>query len=66
MTLQALLAIPELAVCDTAITPVCVKALYNVTAPTKAAPGNQMGIFGYLGDVYSQADLDLFFLTFAQ
>ncbi|PMD36236.1 subtilisin-like protein [Hyaloscypha variabilis F] len=66
MSLAALLAIPELAVCDTAITPACIKALYNVTAPTKAAAGNELGIFEDLGDVYSQTDLDLFFLSFAQ
>jgi len=66
MSLQALLAIPELAVCSTAITPPCIKALYNVTAPTKAAAGNQLGIFEDLGDVYSQTDLNLFFLSFAQ
>ena len=66
MSLAALLAIPELAVCDIAITPACIKALYNVTAPTKAAAGNELGIFEDLGDVYSQTDLDLFFLSFAQ
>jgi len=66
MSLDALLAIPELLVCDIAITPVCIKALYNVTAATKAASGNELGIFEDLGDVYSQADLSLFWLTFAQ
>ncbi|KAH7354976.1 putative alkaline serine protease AorO [Rhexocercosporidium sp. MPI-PUGE-AT-0058] len=66
MTIEALLAIPELQVCGTAITPVCIKTLYNVTKPTRAAPGNQLGIFEDLGDVYSQTDLDLFFLTLAQ
>jgi tripeptidyl-peptidase-1 len=40
--------------------------LYNVTKATKAAAGNQLGIFEDLGDVYSQTDLDLFFATFAQ
>lgn len=66
MTLAALLAIPELAVCDVAITPVCIKALYNVTAGTKASSGNQLGIFEDLGDVVSQTDLNEFFLTFAR
>ncbi|KAF8855369.1 subtilisin-like protein [Acephala macrosclerotiorum] len=64
MTLAALLALPELAVCNIAITPVCIKTLYNVTAATKAAPGNQLGIFEDLGDVYSQTDLSEF-LAFA-
>lgn len=66
MTLEALLAIPELLVCDVAITQLCIKALYNVTAATKAAAGNQLGIFEDLGDVYSQTDLNLFFASFAQ
>ncbi|KUJ16192.1 subtilisin-like protein [Mollisia scopiformis] len=65
MTLDALLAIPELQVCDIAVTPACIKALYNVTSGTTAASGNQLGIFEDLGDVYSQTDLNEFFLTFA-
>jgi hypothetical protein len=32
--LEALLAIPKLLVCDVAITPVFIRALYNVTAAT--------------------------------
>ncbi|KAL2070575.1 hypothetical protein VTL71DRAFT_13601 [Oculimacula yallundae] len=66
MTIEALLAIPELLVCGTAITPACIQTLYNVTKPTKSAKGNELGIFEDLGDVYSQTDLDLFFLTLAQ
>ncbi|TVY83605.1 Tripeptidyl-peptidase sed1 [Lachnellula suecica] len=66
MTLEALLAIPELLICGTAITPACIKALYKVPAATKNASGNAMGIFEDLGDVYSQTDLNLFFATFAQ
>jgi tripeptidyl-peptidase I len=66
MTVEALLAIPELLVCSIAITPACIKALYNVTAPAKAATGNELGIFEDLGDVYSQTDLNLFFASFAQ
>lgn len=56
---------PALGVCNTAITPACIKALYNVTSPTKSAAGNQLGIFEDLGDVYSQTDLNLFFANFA-
>jgi tripeptidyl-peptidase I len=41
-------------------------ALYQVPAASKAVPSNALGIFGDLGDVYSQQDLDLFFTTFAQ
>jgi tripeptidyl-peptidase-1 len=36
-----------------------------VTAPTKAAVGNELGIFEGLGDYLSQDDLDLFFLFLA-
>jgi tripeptidyl-peptidase-1 len=57
---------PALGVCNTAITPACIKALYNVPAPTKSAAGNQLGISEDLGDVYSQTDLSLFFANFAQ
>lgn len=36
--------------------------MYNITEGTKAAPGNELGIFEDLGDVYSQEDLDFFWL----
>ncbi|EAW16248.1 S53 family peptidase [Aspergillus fischeri NRRL 181] len=52
--------------CDVAITPLCVSALYNITRGSKATKGNELGIFEDLGDVYSQEDLNLFFSTFAQ
>lgn len=39
--------------------------MYNISLGAKAAPGNQLGIFEDLGDVYSQTDLDLFFATLA-
>lgn len=39
--------------------------MYNFTKGTTAAAGNQLGIFEDLGDVYSQEDLNLFFLTLA-
>lgn len=50
--------------CDTMITPACIKALYNITTPTKAAAGNELGIFEE-GDFYSTEDLVEFFTTFA-
>ncbi|KAL9100078.1 MAG: hypothetical protein Q9163_004502 [Psora crenata] len=64
-SLASLLAKPLSAICDVAIIPQCISTMYNITAPTKAASGNQLGIFEDLGDVYSQADLDNFFLTLA-
>jgi tripeptidyl-peptidase-1 len=56
---------PELALCDVVVSPACIRAFYNVTKPTKAAKGNQLGIFEDLGDVYSQEDLDEFFKALA-
>lgn len=41
-------------------------AMYNITKGSKSTPGNELGIFEDLGDVYSQDDLDLFFSTLAQ
>lgn len=37
--------------------------MYNITVGDKATPGNELGIFEDLGDVYSQTDLNLFFTT---
>ena len=43
-----------------------IAAMYNITAGTTAAAGNELGIYEDLGDVYSQEDLDLFFAKFAR
>ncbi|KAL1966156.1 hypothetical protein VTN77DRAFT_4708 [Rasamsonia byssochlamydoides] len=51
--------------CDVAITPLCIKTMYNITDGDKATPGNELGIFEDLGDYYSQEDLDLFFASLA-
>lgn len=37
--------------------------MYNISQGTSATPGNQMGIFEDIGDVYSQEDLNEFFAT---
>lgn len=50
---------------SSSLLPLTAAALYNVTAPTKAATGNELGIFEGLGDYLSQTDLDLFYLTMA-
>ncbi|EGP87472.1 unnamed protein product [Zymoseptoria tritici ST99CH_1A5] len=65
-SLESLLALPLLALCDVAITPECINAMYNITKATSAVPGNELGIFEDLGDVYAQEDLNLFFLTLQQ
>ncbi|KAL1985429.1 hypothetical protein VTN96DRAFT_7872 [Rasamsonia emersonii] len=51
--------------CDVAITPPCIKKMYNITEGDKATPGNELGIFEDLADYYSQQDLDLFFASLA-
>ena len=51
--------------CDQAITPACIRAMYNISKPTLAASSNNMGIFEN-GDVYVQSDLNKFFDTFAK
>ncbi|KAJ5599005.1 hypothetical protein N7450_000072 [Penicillium hetheringtonii] len=51
--------------CDIAVTPQCIKDMYNITEGKKSTKGNELGIFESIGDVYSQEDLDLFFKAFA-
>ena len=64
-SLTKLLATPLSALCDIAAIPLCIKTLYNITTPTKAAAGNQLGIFEDLDDMYSQTDLNDFFAVLA-
>lgn len=64
-SLAAILAAPLSTICDVAAIPLCIKTLYNITTPTKSAPGNQLGIFEDLDDMYSQTDLNLFFASLA-
>lgn len=59
----SLLQFDDLSNCDVAITPACIKALYQVPDATKADSTNAMGIFEE-GDFYAQQDLDLFFKNF--
>ncbi|KAL8832256.1 MAG: hypothetical protein Q9191_000388 [Dirinaria sp. TL-2023a] len=53
------------AICQVAVIPQCISTFYNITKPTKAAAGNQLGIFEDLNDKYSQTDLNDFFATLA-
>ncbi|PNS17151.1 hypothetical protein CAC42_7205 [Sphaceloma murrayae] len=55
----------DLSKCSSIVTPPCIAALYNITEGTTATPGNELGIFEDLGDVYSQEDLDAFFTRYA-
>jgi tripeptidyl-peptidase-1 len=59
------LALPVALACNTAITPDCIKLLYNITDPTTAVAGNELGIFEGVNDKYAQGDLDDFFAAFA-
>ncbi|WPG97613.1 subtilisin-like protein [Acrodontium crateriforme] len=64
--LDGLLGTPPLDhICDVAIIPECISTIYNISQATTAYPGNELGIFEDLGDVYSQTDLDEFFLALA-
>ena len=53
----------QLAMCDSMITPACIAQMYNITKATKAAKGNELGIFEE-GDFYAAEDLVEFFATF--
>lgn len=66
VNIEALLNQPLAQSCQQAILPACISTLYNITAPSKAAKGNELGIFEDLGDVYSQADLKTFFSKLAK
>ncbi|KAL4948193.1 peptidase S8/S53 domain-containing protein [Aspergillus filifer] len=52
--------------CDKVLTPPCIRAMYDVPQGTTATPGNELGIFQSMGDMYSQKDLDLAFSSVAQ
>ena len=64
--IKTLLSQPLKQSCQQGIIPDCISTLYNITKATKAAQGNQLGIFEDLGDVYSQTDLDDFFTNVAK
>lgn len=50
--------------CGTAITPQCIKSMYNITAGTSAISTNALGIFE-TEDTYAQQDLTSFWKAFA-
>ncbi|KAL1840747.1 hypothetical protein VTK73DRAFT_3682 [Phialemonium thermophilum] len=47
-------------VCDTYVTPQCIRTQYKVPKGRKAAAGNELGIFESLNDHYSKEDLDAY------
>ncbi|EFW99720.1 protease s8 tripeptidyl peptidase [Grosmannia clavigera kw1407] len=57
----------NLTACDTVLTPACIQALYNFTAPevdATVSTDNALGIFEE-GDHYDQADLNSFYAMYA-
>lgn len=57
----------DLSVCDVAITPACVAALYRIPpAYGKPVAGNSMGIFESELQYWAQEDLDSFFTNFTK
>lgn len=38
--------------------------MYNIPPGHSATKGNELGIIEFMGDVYSEEDLDMFFATF--
>ncbi|KAH8811080.1 putative protease S8 tripeptidyl peptidase I [Xylogone sp. PMI_703] len=50
--------------CYVAVTPECIRQLYQIPKGTTAQPGNEIGVFEN-GDYYDQADLDLTFQVIA-
>ena len=55
----------ELQSCGTAITPACLRALYNIPQASGSDEENAVGIYENASDVYSQSDLDKFFAKYA-
>lgn len=51
--------------CKEALTPACIKALYNITDGTLSDPSNRLGIYEADEQKYSQEDLDQFYATYA-
>ncbi|KAJ5666609.1 hypothetical protein N7462_011018 [Penicillium macrosclerotiorum] len=54
-----------LGLCDLAVTPDCIKEMYNIPTGNLSTEGNELAIFESIGDVYAQEDLNLFFGTLA-
>ncbi|OTA67118.1 hypothetical protein K449DRAFT_455218 [Hypoxylon sp. EC38] len=50
--------------CDTVMTINCIRALYQIPKPSKATPGNELGMYEY-ADVYNQIGLHRYWRDFA-
>ncbi len=54
----------ELAGCGRNITPVCIKALYQIPNASKASKGNSLGLYEQ-GDYFAKSDIDAFYAEYA-
>ncbi|CAG8204143.1 unnamed protein product [Penicillium salamii] len=50
--------------CSLSVSPRCIQEMYNIPPGHSATKGNELGIIEFMGDVYSEEDLDMFFATF--
>jgi tripeptidyl-peptidase-1 len=57
-------ALIDLSMCDSIITPTCLRALYATPPGTLHHPNNTLGIVEFTPQAYLQSDLDLFFAEF--
>jgi tripeptidyl-peptidase-1 len=55
----------ELQNCGTAITPACLRALYNIPQASGSDDQNALGVYENQNDIYSQDDLNKFFAKYA-
>ncbi|KAM3086466.1 hypothetical protein ACMFMF_000415 [Clarireedia jacksonii] len=62
---QVKLSTDALSTCNTAITPDCLRALYDLPTDYAVAPGNSYGIVEYTPQAYLPNDLDVFFSNFS-
>ncbi|KAF8889617.1 peptidase S8/S53 domain-containing protein [Infundibulicybe gibba] len=51
--------------CDVAVTPDCLRSLYNMTYTPRATDRNSFGILNHASNGYLQSDLDMFFRNFS-
>jgi hypothetical protein len=47
--------------CSSLVTPLCVRAMYNITDGTSSIPGNELGIFESGTQYLDQVDMNLFY-----
>ncbi|CAI7565483.1 unnamed protein product [Penicillium glandicola] len=54
----------DLQTCGTAMTPACIKALYQIPNATKAHKDNSLGLYEQ-GDYFAKSDLDLYYKAYS-